>query len=80
MKQHRNDIKYSAFYAISLLFLLKCVAVKYLQRWQLCILYYVIWRMQMHVNLLFKANISQIQEGRGRSTKRTKGTEKGFEG
>ena len=34
----------------------------------------------MHVNLLFKANISQIREGRGRSTKRAKGMKNGGEG
>jgi len=80
MKQHRNDIKYTVFYVIYLWFLLKYLAVKYSQRWQLCILYYVTWRMQMLVYLLFKANISQIREGGGRSTKRIKGMKKGFEG
>ena len=34
----------------------------------------------MLVYLLFKANISQIREGGGRSTKRIKGMKKGFEG
>jgi hypothetical protein len=73
-------MKYIVLYVIPLSFPLKYVTVTYLHRWQLCIQNYVIWRKQMYDNLLFKAKISQIWEGRGRSTKRLKGMKKGSGG